>query len=191
MTVPKNNPKQTVPVLMYHHVTPEGGSLSCSVRNFDSQLKALVKRGYHTLTAEQFARFLKGEPVPEKSVVLTFDDGYLNNFVYAHPILQKYNLHALMFLITKHIHEGGIRPVMGSSDVLPSSPGHYECQRLIASIVTLIRTYDGIYQKTLLIKIQLFVMIYFKHKNSLSCIWVRLVPIIAGLKGILMPIMYG
>lgn len=132
MTVPKNNPKQTVPVLMYHHVTPEGGSLSCSVRNFDSQLKALVKRGYHTLTAEQFARFLKGEPVPEKSVVLTFDDGYLNNFVYAHPILQKYNLHALMFLITKHIHEGGIRPVMGSSDVLPSSPGHYECQRLIA-----------------------------------------------------------
>lgn len=123
--------EQSVPVLMYHHVTPEGGSLSCSVQNFDSQLKALVSRGYSTLTAEQFAGFLKGEPVPEKSVVLTFDDGYLNNFVYAHPILKKYNLSALMFLITQHIHDGHARPIMGSGQELPYSPGHYECKQMI------------------------------------------------------------
>lgn len=132
MTEIKKNPKQSVPVLMYHHVTPEGGSLSCSVRNFDSQLKGLVRQGYSTLTAEQFAGFLKGEAVPKKSVVLTFDDGYLNNFVYAHPILKKYKLNALCFLITQHIHEGAVRPVMGSSEILPNSYGHYECKQLIA-----------------------------------------------------------
>ena len=128
----KNNVEQSVPVLMYHHVTPKGGSLSCSVSNFDSQLKALVSRGYSTLSAEQFAGFLKGEAVPEKSVVLTFDDGYLNNFVYAHPILKKYNLHALMFIITQHMQEGSVRPIMGSGEVLPACPGHYECKQLIA-----------------------------------------------------------
>lgn len=123
---------QSVPVLMYHHVTPKGGSLSCSVSHFDSQLKALVSRGYSTLTAEQFARYLRGEPVPKKSIVLTFDDGYLNNFVYAHPVLKKYNLNALMFLITQHIHDGPARSIMGSGQELPYCPGHYECKQLIA-----------------------------------------------------------
>ena len=124
--------KQTVPVLMYHHVTPDGGSLSCSVRNFESQMKALVERGFSTLSAEQFAGFLKGETVPEKSVVLTFDDGYLNNFVYAYPILKKYKLHAFMFLITSHIQEGTIRPIMGGDKELPDCPTHYECKHLVA-----------------------------------------------------------
>lgn len=122
---------RAIPVLMYHHVTPKGGFIACSVSNFESQMKALVKSGYSTLSAEQFAGFLRGDKVPEKSVVLTFDDGYLNNFVYAHPILQKYGLQALMFLITEHIHHGPIRPVMGSGHVLPDCPIHQDCKQLI------------------------------------------------------------
>lgn len=129
-----SNTKQaiSVPVLMYHHVTPSGGSLSCSVKNFESQMRFLAKHGYTTLTGEQFAGFLKGEAVPNKSVLLTFDDGYLNNYEYAHPILQKYNMHALMFLITQYIHAGPIRPTMLNGADLVNSPGHYECKELIA-----------------------------------------------------------
>jgi hypothetical protein len=38
--------------------------------------------------------------VPRKSIVITFDDGYLDNWVYAHPILQKYGMHAVVFVVT-------------------------------------------------------------------------------------------
>lgn len=122
---------QTVPVLMYHHVTPKGGSLSCSVRNFEAQMKYLAKHEFTTLSAEQFAGFLQGQAIPRRSVLLTFDDGYLNNFVYAHPILKKYNQHALMFLITGLMQEGEPRPIMGSGDDLPECPGHHECKQRI------------------------------------------------------------
>ncbi|MDO5680033.1 MAG: polysaccharide deacetylase family protein [Pelistega sp.] len=124
---------QTVPVLMYHHVTPQGGSLSCSVKNFESQMRSLAQQGFTTLSGQQFADFMRGKPVSEKSVVLTFDDGYLNNFVYAHPILEKYNLHALMFIITGLMQEGEVRPTMASGHSLPASPGHYECKEIIQS----------------------------------------------------------
>lgn len=132
MNIVNKSSAQVVPVLMYHHVTPSGGSLSCSVRKFESQMKALVSRGYTTLSAEQFAGFLKGDAVPEKSVLLTFDDGYLNNFTYAHPILQKYNLQAMMFLVTGLVHEGEVRPILGSGQTLPASPNHHECKRMLA-----------------------------------------------------------
>lgn len=124
---------QNIPVLMYHHVTSQGGSLSCSARNFERQMKSLLKRGFTTLSAEQFAGFMQGETIPEKSVLLTFDDGYLDNFVYAHPILQKYGLHAMMFLITEHIYDGPIRPVLGSSEPLPDCPSHQVCKQMIAA----------------------------------------------------------
>lgn len=122
----------SVPVLMYHHVTPSGGSLSCSVKNFESQMRFLAKHGYTSLTAEQFAAFLRGEAMPKKAVVLTFDDGYLNNYQYAHPILQKYGMHALMFLITQYIHDGVPRPTMLNGADPNHSPGHHECKKLMA-----------------------------------------------------------
>ena len=79
-----------VPVLMYHHVSPETGPITTTPKNFESQMKGLVDEGYTTLTCDQFADFLAGKPTPPKSVLLTFDDGYLDNWVYAHPILKKY-----------------------------------------------------------------------------------------------------
>jgi peptidoglycan/xylan/chitin deacetylase (PgdA/CDA1 family) len=127
-----SNHALSVPVLMYHHVTPQGGSLNCSVKNFESQMRFLAKHGYTSLTAEQFAGFLKGETVPKKSVVLTFDDGYLNNYEYAHPILEKYGMHALMFVITQYLHDGPTRATMLNGANLKYSPSHQECKKLIA-----------------------------------------------------------
>lgn len=66
-----------------------------------------------------FAGFLAGKPVPEKSLI-TFDDGYLDNYVYAHPVLQRYGMH-IIFLITGLIGNGPARPFNGQGVQLPAT----------------------------------------------------------------------
>jgi len=101
---------QAVPVLMYHHISPVTQGLATSPANFASQMRWLAKHGWTTLSGVQLQGFLQaGEPVPVKSLVLTFDDGYLDNWQYAHPVLQHYGLHALMFLVTDWISQGPLR----------------------------------------------------------------------------------
>src|SRR3546814_391 len=78
-----------IPVLMYHHVTEPGGSLAVSAKQFESQIRGLAQNGYRSLKAEEFTAFLEGSPLPKKSVLMTFDDGYLDNWVYAHPVLKR------------------------------------------------------------------------------------------------------
>jgi peptidoglycan/xylan/chitin deacetylase (PgdA/CDA1 family) len=87
-------------------VTPE---------NFAAQMAYLASAGYRTLGSRQLAGFLAGEPVPAKSVVLTFDDGYLDNWVHAHPVLQRHSFTALCFLVSAWPCEGEVRPNAGSA----------------------------------------------------------------------------
>ena len=123
-----------VPVLMYHHVSPETGPITTHPKNFESQMKGLVDEGYTTLTCEQFADFLAGKPTPPKSVLLTFDDGYLDNWVHAHPILKKYGLRATIFVVTGLIGDGPVRPCAEQrTESLPRLPSHLECRALWAA----------------------------------------------------------
>src|SRR5699024_11972582 len=108
---------QNIPVLMYPHVGPEGGSLTVAVEHFEQQIRGLAKQGYHSLRADEIEAFFKGEAVPEKSVVLTFDDGYLDNWVYAHPVLKKYGMTGIMFVITSLIGEDRKSTRLNSSHV--------------------------------------------------------------------------
>jgi peptidoglycan/xylan/chitin deacetylase (PgdA/CDA1 family) len=101
----------SIPVLMYHHVSSSAGPLTISPENFESQIRWLARNGYVTLTADEFARFLHGFPMPRKSVLLTFDDGYLDNYVHAHPILLRYVMNAVMFLVTGRVHDGPFRAI--------------------------------------------------------------------------------
>ncbi|NYT76893.1 polysaccharide deacetylase family protein [Alcaligenaceae bacterium] len=121
-----------VPVLMYHHVTPEGGMIAVTPEVFDRQMARLARAGYTSLTAEQFAGYLAGEKVPEKSIVITFDDGYLNNWVYAHPVLQRHGLHAILFIVTGLIGDGDARPCAGQGATLPATPDHHACKKILA-----------------------------------------------------------
>lgn len=121
---------KTVPVLMYHHISPSGGYLTASPENFEDQLAWLRSRGYRSLSTEQFAGHLEGRPVADKSVLITFDDGYLDNWVYAYPLLKKYGYTGVIFLVTSWINEGPVRPVMGQPNV-PETPVHAECERRI------------------------------------------------------------
>ena len=92
-----------VPVLLYHHLDPEAdgsNSMVVTPETFESQIKALSEAGYTGISIDQMRDYvLYGTPLPEKPVLITFDDGYLSNYEYAFPILQKYNMKATIFVI--------------------------------------------------------------------------------------------
>lgn len=125
----KNN--LTVPVLMYHHVSPSAGMITSSPQNFASQIEWLFRNGYHALSTAEFAGHLRGETVPERSVLITFDDGYLDNWVYAYPILRKYGYQATLFIVTSWVGEGPARAYAGQGTV-PITPNHKDCKRLVS-----------------------------------------------------------
>lgn len=122
-----------VVVYMYHHVNETPGSLTVSAQHFEHQVKGLAMRGYRCLGAEEFADFLAGKPVPRKSVVLTFDDGYLDNWVYAHPVLKRYGMKAVLFTVTGLIGDGAVRAHAGQGGPLPDCPSHDVAKRRMYS----------------------------------------------------------
>ncbi len=85
----------TVPVLMYHRIgTPPPGepypALFVSVASFRAQMEALKAAGWRTITAHQLGAALAArKPVPAKSIVITFDDGNMDGYTNAFPILQQ------------------------------------------------------------------------------------------------------
>jgi peptidoglycan/xylan/chitin deacetylase (PgdA/CDA1 family) len=85
-----------VPVIMYHTIgNPNkkwrNSSLTCPYKLFESQLKWMKKKKFHTISLKQLYDFMnEGINIPDNSVVLTFDDGYLDNWVFAYPLLKKY-----------------------------------------------------------------------------------------------------
>src|SRR5690606_22730628 len=117
-----------IPVLMYHHVTNRGGFLDVSARQFERQIKWLAENGYTALSADGFAAFLNGGATPEKSVVLTFDDGDLDNWGYAHRILKRYGMKAVLFVATGLIGTGAPRAHTGQGRALPLCPSHQQAK---------------------------------------------------------------
>lgn len=102
-------PARAVPVLMYHHVSPAPGLVTVSPAIFRAQMAWLAAHGYRSAGTQELAAFLAGAPLPDKSVVITFDDGYLDNYLYAHPVLQEFGFRAVLFLITGWLGEGAPR----------------------------------------------------------------------------------
>ncbi|WP_031363800.1 polysaccharide deacetylase family protein [Caballeronia sordidicola] len=123
----KRNPARSVPVLMYHHVSPAAGAVTVSPEHFADQMAMLAREGYTTLGARAFSEYLAGKRVPAKSVVLTFDDGYLDNWVHAHPVLAEHGFTALGFLVSGWVASGPVRPNAAdsaSAESLPNLLGH-------------------------------------------------------------------
>ncbi|AQY50591.1 exported polysaccharide deacetylase, lipoprotein [Listeria weihenstephanensis FSL R9-0317] len=94
-----------IPVLMYHSInTNVKNNLITPPDEFDAQMKWLKDNNYHTITlAELDELLLTGKNVPDKPIVITFDDGYQDNYTNAYPILKKYDLKANIFVITDKI----------------------------------------------------------------------------------------
>lgn len=96
---------QSVPVLNYHQINDrDENALTVHTDQFEAQMKYLVDNGYHVITPlEMTEAWDKGEPLPDKPVIITFDDGYADNYRNAFPILQKYNLKGTIFLISDYV----------------------------------------------------------------------------------------
>ena len=97
---------QMVPVLMYHHFQDRNCGDGCvSAKNFEAQMKALHDAGFHAIRLKDLRDYAEeGTPLPEKPFLITMDDGYTSNLTEAAPILEKYGMHAAVFVIG--INEG-------------------------------------------------------------------------------------
>jgi len=95
-----------IPAMMYHHVNHEPeDSISITPENFEMQIRYLAEAGYRSLHLHEFFSYLKLWRIPEKLVLITFDDGYADNYIYAYPILKKYRMKATIFPVTAFIKE--------------------------------------------------------------------------------------
>lgn len=91
---------------MYHRISEKRDDWSCytlSPQAFESQI-AYFRENFEILSLDQLSwHLLRDRPLPRKTVAVTFDDGYKDNYVYAFPILRKYAVPATFFLTTGHI----------------------------------------------------------------------------------------
>ncbi len=104
-------PAKEIPVLMYHFfndgtVKREKDSMFVDVRDFKEQMDYLKNNNYYTPTIKEFRLFLEGKlSLPEKSVLITMDDGATSVYQYAYPILKENQLRAVLFIITSKISD--------------------------------------------------------------------------------------
>lgn len=92
-----------LPILMYHGITSskaEVNEYNILDATFEADLKWLGDNGFTSISAAQLAAYGEsGEALPPKPVLITFDDGYSNNYSLAFPLLQKYHMKAVMSVI--------------------------------------------------------------------------------------------
>ncbi len=111
-----------VPVLMYHFFYDETAGETMADTNwtevhaFEEQVKYLVDAGYYFPTWQELIDYIDGKIyLPEKSVVITADDGDLSFFKYAAPIIQKYGVRGTSFVIGEYSNQ----------DLMKANPGIY------------------------------------------------------------------
>ncbi len=98
-------PRYTVPVLMYHSIAEDSGNtLTVTPENFRKQIEYLHKSGYSVISLDELVTGISsGKKFSGREVVLTFDDGFEDNYIKAFPALSKYNMPAIIFLETARI----------------------------------------------------------------------------------------
>lgn len=91
-----------IPVLYYHSVNPSWqNELTIPPELLKSELEFIKDCGYSTITSIDLYNFFeKGNPLPDKPIMITFDDGYMDNYTYAFPCLKSLNMKATIFYIS-------------------------------------------------------------------------------------------
>jgi glycosyltransferase involved in cell wall biosynthesis/peptidoglycan/xylan/chitin deacetylase (PgdA/CDA1 family) len=124
------DPAASIPVLMYHSVTDSGPASLARFRvspaQFDEQLGWLKRNGFTGLTLRQFQDIAWGAgEMPERPVLITFDDGYCNVLENAAPILQRHGFPATIFIVAEIVgerahwdaHHGEPAPLMSWDEI--------------------------------------------------------------------------
>ena len=108
----------SLPILTFHTLDDQSSNVSFSPKVFRYGMARLSKEGYRTINLLEAIDFLRqGIPLPERSLVITFDDGYQTVYDEAFPILQQYRLSATVFLTV------GERGTASTAGLLPSLKG--------------------------------------------------------------------
>lgn len=90
-----------VPILCYHSIDDSGSLVSVSPALFRAQMDFLAHNGYHTIRLSDLCEAVsRRRDLPEKAVVLTFDDGFRNNLTSALPVLTRFGFSATLFVVT-------------------------------------------------------------------------------------------
>jgi peptidoglycan/xylan/chitin deacetylase (PgdA/CDA1 family) len=112
--------RSCVPVLCYHRVLPdyiEGDDPIYTVlpEQFESQMAFLAEAGFVSLSLQEYTETARGDRRPAKrSVLITFDDGYADNYKIAWPIAKKYQVKINLFLCTSYLNQAN--PLVMSQD---------------------------------------------------------------------------
>lgn len=92
-----------VPIIMYHNImknNEQNSRFIVTEKQFEEDLKYLKENNYTTIVMEDLINYVyDNKPLPEKPVILTFDDGYYNNYVYAYPLLKEYGFKGVLSII--------------------------------------------------------------------------------------------
>jgi len=109
--------RRRIPVLMFHDIVAERGKgtlwYDCTIEEFEAILTAIDIEGFTVISSQDlFEHLTTGKEVPEKSIVLTFDDNYQSFYDYAWPLLQQYNYPSTMFVHTGFVGSQQGRPKM-------------------------------------------------------------------------------
>lgn len=120
----------TIPVLLYHHVNPHrGDTVTVTPEAFSEQMRFLAVSGYRTLRLNEILSYARGDAdISEKAAVVTFDDGWLDTYIWAFPILREYGIHVAQFLIVDRVERASEKVIEVPRDV----PDHNTCKSLIA-----------------------------------------------------------
>ncbi|PIB32421.1 polysaccharide deacetylase [Gaetbulibacter sp. 5U11] len=109
-----------LPILMYHSVTSkshESKGLTIDVKILETQLLYLKANGYTTLHFKDLQQFNSAKDFPEKAVIITFDDVYVNQLELAYPLFVRHNLKACFYIPFKYVNgvntwDEGEEPIM-------------------------------------------------------------------------------
>jgi biofilm PGA synthesis lipoprotein PgaB len=96
---PTESASQKLPVLMYHHVVPDGSScndMTVTVSKLAKDFQWLKDHGYEAILPQQL---ISGEALPEKPILITFDDGYRSNYDLAFPLFREYGMKAVISIM--------------------------------------------------------------------------------------------
>ncbi len=100
--------RAAVPVLAYHDISSRLGPQTIPPRAFAEQMDALHLAGFHTISAAQMLAFLEGhETLPERPLLITFENGLASAWRVADPILEQYGFRAISFVDVEHVAQRG------------------------------------------------------------------------------------
>jgi peptidoglycan/xylan/chitin deacetylase (PgdA/CDA1 family) len=95
-----------VPIILYHRIdtSPINSQYYVPPEKFDEEMKLLHDWGYTTITTELLIKAInEGADLPPRPILITFDDGHLNNYTTAFPIMQKYGFTGVLYIVANYM----------------------------------------------------------------------------------------